>query len=291
MHTSGKVFVWLLVIACLAAIYLSAKALGVRNGWMAAAQKAKETYQKNEKEIAEKSLALELKQKEYDRIMLGWDRYWPEVPALVDPASSNIRIGVGTNQGLKANQVVYAYMLNPDGTSNFVGDFRVVRIAEAQADARPNWRIRPGELQAAKVAPGGWRIRTLIPNQYQTRFAELDQQLLTAEQSQAGHQGALERQMKLLAEAEKRLGARLTEINGNPALDGKAIPDVFIKGLLTSLSEEDEARNSALREADELLHELKKTREEFERILQHNRQLTDGLPQPAKQSERADAAP
>lgn len=281
MHNSGKAFAWILVLGCLAAIYLSAKALGVRNAWMAAAQKAKETNDKNLAEISAKSLALELKQKEYDRLMLGWDRYWPEVPTNLDPASGTIRMAIGTNQGLKANQVVFAYMVNPDGTSNFVGDFRVVRIGDAAADARPNWRVRPGELQAARVAPGVWRIRTLIPNQYQTRFAELDQQILTAEQSMAGHQNALERQMKLLAEADKRVGARLSEINGNPALDGKQIPGVFIKGLLTSLAEEDEARNSALREADELLHKLKKTRETFEDVLKQNRALTNSLPQPA----------
>jgi hypothetical protein len=277
MHNSGKAFAWLVLVGCVAATYFSAKALGVRNGWMAAAQKAKETFEKNKADIAAKELALELKQKEYDRLMLGWDRYWPDVGTNIDLNTGTIRMGIGTNQGLKNGQVVYSYMMNSDGSSVYLGDFRVTRIADAQADAVPVWRNRPGDLQAAKAAPGKYRIRTLIPNQYQTRFAELDQQILAAEQSIAGHQSALDLQTKLFADAERNLQERLAEIKGNPALEGKDIPDVFIQGLLASLSAEDEARNNALREVDELLHNLKQTKKDFEETLKKNRQLTDSL--------------
>lgn len=282
MHISGKILAWFVVIGALAAIFMSAKALAIRNAWMEKAQKAEAEFIANEKQIAEKTTLRDNKRAELARTMLGWDRYWQDVPVNINPQTGAMGIQMGTDRGLQADQVIFVFIPQPDGKSVYAGDYKITRIAAAGAEARPNWRVRAGDIKAAN---GPVRIRSLIPNQYQTRFGWLGQQLLTAETSVATNQSELARQMQLLTTTDTLIAKRLNEINGDAAQEGKEIPEVYIKGLLTGIVDEEETRSAALREADRLLHELKHTKDEFERIRALNQQLVDSLPQPVAASD------
>jgi hypothetical protein len=82
----------------------------------------------------------------------------------------------------------------------------------------------------------------------------------------------------------------MAEINGEKALEGQAIDEVYILGLLTAIVKEEEARNAALIEADRLTHELKRTRDSFEQIRKENLLRVESLPAPPAQKRTVGAA-
>jgi hypothetical protein len=287
MHTSGKVLAWFVVLGAAGAIFLSAKTLAIRNAWMQKAQQNEEAFLKNQELLVVKTREYDNKLSELSRTMLGWDRYWPEVESRLNRDGS-LQLGLGTTNGVQPEQVFFIFGLNPDGSSRYVGDFKVVgKLTETTCLAKPNWFQHAGDL-----TPGTFkvRVRTLIPNQYQARLAALEQQILAVEQSVLTNQSELEREGQLTEQTEKLIAARLTEINGDPALEGKTLPPVNVKGLIAAMADEEEARNAALVRIDQLLRDLKKTREKFIETLKINRQLTESLPRPVPSEATVGAA-
>lgn len=279
MHTSGKVAVGLVAVLSLAAIFLSSKALHIRSKWMEAAQKNEETIRKNRDEIQKKTRELAARQTELARKRLGWDDYWPDVPMQIG-ANGNPVLGIGTNFGVRPEQALFVFGKMADGAgSKYLGKFKVVRVAEGASELRPDWRVRAGDLPANTALKT--RVRTLIPNPYQSRLAGLDQQLLAAEQRVAAEKSQLAKQKQLDEQTATQIALRLGEIKGNAALQGKTLPDPLIKGYLQSIADVEESGNKALVEADRLRRELKDTRRRFEETLRENQRLTDALPQGA----------
>jgi hypothetical protein len=105
--------------------------------------------------------------------------------------------------------------------------------------------------------------------------------LLAAELTITTNKDELDRQQKLFDQTEKLIATRMAEINGNPDLAGKSLPTVHIKGLLTSIVDEEEARNGALIEADRLRRELKQARDRFAQVRRENQERLQSLPQPS----------
>ncbi|HEY3964855.1 MAG TPA: hypothetical protein VGM05_09925 [Planctomycetaceae bacterium] len=278
MHTSGKVLAGLLIVGLGVAFHASAKAYAVRDAWMKLAQDNEAAIKKNDEEIAVKTRTLKDKRNEFARTMIGWDREWI-APAARLEQNGGITLQLGTNQGMQPGQVLYVFAPNADGTSVYVGDFKVERTNEAQTQANHNSRRRPTDFKQAQLQ--NVRVRTLIPNQYVKRLNDLDQLLLDAELSIRTNKEELARQGRLSEQVEKVIAARLAELNGNPDKANQQIPPVHINGLLTSIVSEEEARNAALIEADRLMRELKKTRDEFQMIRKENQQRVDSLPKQA----------
>jgi hypothetical protein len=278
MHTSGKVLAGLLIVGLGVAFHASAKAYAVRDAWMKLAQDNEAAIKKNDEEIAVKTRTLKDKRNEFARTMIGWDREWI-APAARLEQNGSISLQIGTNQGMQPGQVLYVFAPNADGTSVYVGDFKVERTNEGGTQANPNSRRRPMDFKQAQFQNA--RVRTLIPNQYVKRLNDLDQLLLDAELSIRTNKEELARQGRLSEQVEKVIAARLAELNGNPDKANQQIPPVHINGLLTSIVSEEEARNAALIEADRLMRELKKTRDEFQMIRKENQQRVDSLPKQA----------
>jgi len=286
MHTSGKVAAWLVVVGIVGAVYVSVKALAVRDAWMELAQKNEAAIKKNQADIDEKTQTLDKKRKELARTMLGWDREWQDVTARANP-QGGLSLQLAASKGIQQDQVVYVFGINPDKPdepSTYLGDFKVTKAGDAATETKANSRRRPADKLPAQ--PIRVRVRTLIPNPYQSRLATLDQQLLAAEQSVASNNDELARQAQLSEQTEKLIALRMAEIEGNPQLEGEAIPAVHIQGLLTGIANEEEARNAALIEADRLMRELKRTRDNFERARKENERLVESLPK-AKSAEPA----
>jgi len=76
---------------------------------------------------------------------------------------------------------------------------------------------------------------------------------------------------------------RMKEINGNPALENTKVPEVNRAGLLASMVQEEELRNSALKQGDDVLRRLLRTRQKTEEVLAENRDLAKTLPAGATQ--------
>src|SRR5689334_6657164 len=112
MHTSGKVLAWFVVVGALAVIFLSAKTLYIRSEWMKVAQKNEADIRKNEEQILLKTRQLDALKSEFARSMLGWDRYWPEVPSHLNQ-KGELQLSLGTGYGVQGDQVLYIFGLPP----------------------------------------------------------------------------------------------------------------------------------------------------------------------------------
>jgi hypothetical protein len=284
MHISGKILVGFVVAFAGLAIYLSAKTLAVRNQWMVQAQKNEADFTKNKETIQVKMRELDDKRGRLARTMIGWDRYWPDVKARLTQQGM-ILLEIGTKDGLKIDKdspapILHVFAINADGTSKYLGNFKVTRAGESACEARPNWLRYAGDLSGS-AAELTVRVRTLVPNEYQARLGDLEQQILAAELSVRTNEDELAAQSKLQAQSEKLIDKRLSEINGDPQLADKTLPAVNVKGLLAAMADEEEARNASLAEVDRLRRELKQTHERFVETLKTNRKLAESLPQPA----------
>lgn len=275
MHTSGKVLAGIVVVGALAAIYLSARTLGIRNAWMTVAQNNEAAIKKNEETLALKRREFDAKRMELARTMIGWDRYWSDIDARID-RQAVLTLALGATGGIAPRQVLFVFAQGPDGTSRYLGDYRVDRVQDTGCTARPNWLLTAGD-----ATPGQFkvRVRTLIPNRHQSRLGALDQQLLATNTAVETNKAELERQKQLTEQTEQLIAARLSEINGAPDLKGKTLPAVNIKGLLSAMVDEEEEYHAALRDGDRLRRDLKRTREAVEATMKANRELGEKLPQ------------
>ncbi|MCY2966454.1 MAG: hypothetical protein NT069_22950 [Planctomycetota bacterium] len=188
--------------------------------------------------------------------------------------------GVGTTNGVKPGDVVYVFILGADGSSTFLSAIQVADAGDARLSGRPYNRIRQGEIVPTGQKLLG-RVRKLIPTRVQNELATIDQRLLMLEQSLANAGADKEALQKLQDHTDKLIENRIKEINGNSALDSANVPDVNKAGLLASIASEEEIRNGALLEGDQLLRRLLRTRQKLEEVLDNNRELTGALPQPA----------
>ena len=287
MHVSGKVAASLAIVLLLVAMYFTSKAFAVRDAWMALAEKNEAAIKKNDEEIEKKVKTMLEKRADLARTMIGWDREWPSVQARLEQ-NGDLGMALGTNQGLQPGEVVYVFAPNADGTSVYVGDFKVPKPGDTNSIAKPNSRRRPADLKQAQYEKA--RVRTMIPIQFQSRLAMLDQQLLAADLAIASNKEEVDRQAKLSEQTDKLIASRIAEINGDKSLEGQPIDEVYILGLLSGIVKEEEARNAALIEADRLTHELKRTRDNFELIRKENLQRVETLPAPPAQKRTVGAA-
>lgn len=274
MHISGKILAWLVAIGGMAAIFLSAQTLAIRSAWMAKAQTNQADFIKYQQQFESKTRELEIKKVELARTMLGWDRFWPLAQATIRGNELTFTTAL---PGIQQEQTIYVFAFLESGGTKYLGDFKVTRANEQGALARPNWFLRAGDMTEGVYQV---RVRSTIPNQYQTRLGELDQHLLSAGQIVLNNELELARQGQLLAQTDKLIAGRLAEINGAPELEGKNLPEVNIKGLIAAMSDEEKARDALLLEADRLLRALKLARAQFQEAVKANEELTKALAHP-----------
>lgn len=286
MHTSGKVFLWLSVLLALAGLTLLAKTHQVRDSYMKKVVAQNKILAQNEIDLADVKLKLREANNTYANLMLGWDRTWyNRQVTIVSAQDGKIEAEVGLDHGirpvedagnLEKLQVVYCFQPDGDGFS-YVGDFRVTAALNNRCGLQANWRVRPSEV--ANWKPGAWRIRSVVPAQYVVRFHTLEMQITQTDELLDSKIRDLADQEKLLVLTGEQLTRRLAELNGFPGVDGQNRDREYVAGLLTALKEAEEQRNSLLIEVSSLEHELKRTRDNFNRLINENLRLANSLPQ------------
>ncbi|MEQ9069997.1 MAG: hypothetical protein RLO18_24910, partial [Gimesia chilikensis] len=251
MHKSGVVFAWLVVLAAIVAVPLTAKVLAVRSSWLQAVEKNSTQIAKNEAEIKAKSEESADLRKRLTRVMLGWDRYWDAAVTVSNQQTGEIQVAIGSNNGLGSTQnaeeakpVVFAFQAAPGqpGGVAYVGGFRVAALEANSAllqEVTP-----PAGGVAAQGQNGTWRLRALVPPNYITTLRTLRDQLVERKQQLERKQDRIEDLNRLLASAQKRLDARVSELIGSDnAPQGENLPVELRKGLVAGLEEEEQERN------------------------------------------------
>jgi hypothetical protein len=294
MHILGKVFAFLVILLGIGAFILTTQMLDFRQSWLKQVDANQKTLVTAKKATADKRKELANLQAELDRIMLGWDTYTSNVQAQGDPATGTLQLNVGLGtpglvetkdkDGKPVLPVVYAFQPAADMKSmEYVGEFRVEQLAQGQSALKANWRVRPTDSAMWKLGPN-WRIRTRIPtaqkvkfDQFSIMFADIDERISYETNELARSRNEFAKKIKLA------LANRENELQGFESLQpnrGK-IDDEMIDGVLATLVKEDEARNAALVQANELRHELNETVENFERLNSDNTKAAKAMPKGA----------
>jgi len=280
MHISGKILTGFVLLLGAVAIWLSSKTLGVRQGYMEQAQKNKQDFLQKEQQLADALSERDRKRTEFVRAIAGWERVYEgeNVKAGIDPSGIVVIDGVGTSNGVKVGDVLYLFALGQEpGSSLYVGSLQVAEAAEGRVNGRPYTRIRPGEINATNQAFPA-RVRKLVPTRFQDELSSLDQRLLLLEQSLANADQDTGFLKDLQDRTDLLIDDRMKEINGNPALENSRVPEVNKVGLLASIVQEEELRNAALKQGDDALRRLLRTRQKTEEVLAENRDLATTLP-------------
>ena len=276
MNIWGKVLAFLVILLGGGAFVLTTQLLDLRQSWMKlVATNSKALVEAKAATIAKRQELAKL-QAEYDRMMLGWDTYINNVTAGVDAAQGTLGLTVGPPQvaegkdkdGKPVQPVVYAFQPGAGGKYEYVGEFRAERVAVGNSTFKPNWRVRPADAAMLKPGPN-WRVRTRIPKSHKLKFDQMSLAFADADERFTNSTNELAKSRDEFAKKIKQaLANRENELQGFESYEGDRgkVEDELIDGVLATLVREEEARNTALAQADALRHELNSTIEKFEKL-------------------------
>lgn len=280
----GSRTTWLVTLLVLfllsvgAAVPLTAKLITVRNSWTKKYLGLSTQSQKAREDLARVTSERNLAVNELSFYATEWNNVWPEVNSQIsNPGSGTMTIDAGSALGLRERQRLYGFELTADGQSIYRGDFIVQRVSETQAILAPFWRLRPGEVQTWQ--PGRWRWRALIPSGWQTRYDDLEAQLVKLDELFADRQHQLKVQDRLVADGEAAVARREAEMLGGADLPkDKTFPVEESQGLVSALEVLEDQRNNELIEVDRLRRTLLEMKQSQQNIIDEIRALSRRLP-------------
>ena len=287
MNLAGKIFAWLVLIAAGAAMVLTGKSLDVHANYLAKIDKQFGEIENQEQQLRDLRQQLTHVKAEHDREILGWDQYWDRVEVRMDNRNNGtLSISIGSNEGLGQpagdnRPKPMAFLFQPDGSggSEYVGAFEVSSIDASQAQLKPAYRLRPGEVDRWKVG-AGWRIRTLIPEAYKEQFNNMDVNLTLADELYNAKQRNLDIQKQLIENSRMHLQFRKDELLGSNEMkqrDGQ-LPVEMVQGLAAGVVFEAERRNALDIEVTDLRHQLKKAYERLTSLMSEIKSMGEKLP-------------
>ncbi len=281
MHIIGKILAWALIpILSLLAVGLSANMVVMRNRWTQEAEATATQIVEAEQEVEKQNRALKDLQIEYDMTMLGWDRIFTPRPVQIGNNGAVNVAQLGARNGLDTNQVLHAFQPIPQQNNawRYIGPFRVVAADADASTLRPDWTVLPGEIQSwNQQAP--WRFRTMIPVEHFSRFTGLDREVVNASNRLNRAQQNVARQNELIQKATEHLDLRRGELLGQPANETQRdiLPNHMIDGLVQAIKDEEDARNTAILEVDQLRRQRNQAYSRYQQLQAENRALYSDL--------------
>ena len=285
MHTLGKVFAFLVVIAAIAASIFTAKLVQVRNSWTAKTLTSKTKFNDAKPKIEALEAQIDSLKNETFRSRDLWGSFWPSVATNVISPDGAVQIAVGSALGVRDKLLLHGFQLTPEGTSIYRGSFLPVEIQNDSAVLKPNWRATPAEV-ATWERSGNWRWRNLVPPGYEENFDKQLTTILKLEETYNDRVRTLKGQEDLLAEAKAKLKLREAELIGGEELaSSEQLEPEFREGLVAAMTQAEEERNQTLVKIDELRRKVRSVKSDIDRMLIENTELTNRLPQPGPKSE------
>ncbi|WP_373651765.1 hypothetical protein [Schlesneria sp. DSM 10557] len=289
MNTLGKVFAFLVVIAAIAASILTAKLVEVRNSWTAKTLAAKNKFNETQPKIETLEAQIDSLQKDIFRSRDLWGNFWPIVQTNVVSPDGAVQVNVGSAAGVREGLQLHGFELLPDGTSVYRGSFVPAEIQQNGSVLKPNWRATPAEVATWGKA-GNWRWRNLVPPGYTENFDKQLTTILKLEETLGDRMLTLKGQEQLLVEANNKLKLREAELLGGEELaGGDQLEPEYREGLVAAMERTEEERNELLLKIDDLRRKVRSVKDDIDRILVENTELTNRLPQPGTKSELSQA--
>lgn len=277
-----KFGIWLTILVILLAaggMIVASRLTVVRSSWQKKTAEGKAKVLDLRKRATEVQKMVDTARSDLQQVIHGWDKYWiaPQVTKGARPGIINVALG--TNNGLQANTVVYVFQPSPDGAgTSFVGPFKVEAAQEAQAALTPFWRLRTEDAEqwnaAWRYGPN-WRIRANIPRQHKTQFSDYEMMMLRKDELLAAQQKHLQLQQNAKAKAEEHLSLRMKELKGDPDQANQSLDKFLLEGYHKAVADLEIERNAVEADVDALRRQVKRTRDEIERLKEENTGLAN----------------
>jgi|GEM_PF-4645834 len=244
MNIFGKILVWVVVVIAGADFVLSARLLQIKNSWSKAVENLDRENKDSEEKLVKNRKELENAEVQYARAVAGWDTFWSGIAARKNPADNTLIVGLGQKHGMGIQRpVLNAFRLNGDGSSTWVGRFRVDpnQINLDTCTLIPTWNLRKGETDKW-TDDNKWRFRASIPTTYPSDLLSLYSDLELADDK-------ISNETILLAGKKMHLDAAKRERDG---YDAKLLGDANTgkKGLIVELKQSESQRNAVLKKLD-----------------------------------------
>lgn len=248
MHTIGKVFLVLTLLAALIAVPLTARLINTRNHWMKEVASGQAAIEQNQKRLQQAEEKLDGLQAELARQRLSWDTVFLAQNAGIDQQGL-LTINIGPRQGFGVPKggvppVVHAFAVRPDGSSVYAGPFQVVAAQGSQSRLEPKFPVFPADVANWKTKT--WRLWQVIPSQGPSRVVALTNEIIESREALVAREDTLSLQQKAVAQAKTALEIRKKELFGNPQATPIAGSPEITAGLVAALQEADAARNKEL---------------------------------------------
>jgi cell division protein FtsB len=286
MHVLGKVFLGLTIVLAVFDAYLATLLLGHRAHWQQQIEKAQTDYaQTHETLVAtrDKVRGLELA---VNRIQDTWGQYW-SVPQgrPLNAQVGSFAIGGGAALGIPQPPasgpapIVYLFSEEADGSSRFLGGFRMTEVQADQASGQiPHQPPMPPEIAGLQQYGGTpIRVRETVPSAWRSALGDFYAQYAVAEQNLTFQANQLRIQNEQLVKSQAILDQRLAELNGDPQPPEGASQEV-IDGLVLTIRKEENARNAALQVLDGLRHDYARKTNELNNMVAGNKSRVAELP-------------
>ncbi|MEO1993650.1 MAG: hypothetical protein ABGZ17_00060, partial [Planctomycetaceae bacterium] len=230
MHILGKILTWLVLVAALPAVVLTARLLDVQNSWTRQVEKLrKENADKAVTLIAERTKLKQIKI-EVQHSSMGSDAFWGDMQVAVNRATGELSANIGTTMGIhphqtqddQGNDVSYNPVLHafqplgdPPTQWAYLGGFQVNTLRENALTMTPTWKLQPGETDGWNGGQG-WYFRADVALASKIAIDELRLGLESANRAQRANQLRLMQQQAQLADATDKLSYRRSQLLGFP---------------------------------------------------------------------------
>ena len=293
MHISGKIFLFLAIVGGAASAAFTAQMITVRNSWTMKNDGLRQSNVANAKSIVTKEADLAKLRAELQVVLMNWGTPITGFNVTkADAASVSLPIGMrngivgGQNRDGGENPLLQAFRPSADGKGYvWVGPLHVQSVTDTNAELVPSWTVRAGEAAPWNAQNQRWRVWQRVPGGPITRFTDLQQALIDADERSTAKTGYLTVQQGLLDDANKQHQKRLEELQGPnnaPAPTGGLVGLEFTHGLLAAFAAEEEARNLLQAEIDRLRRQAKTAYATLKETTDDNSELIKELPPATK---------
>ena len=278
MHIVGKILIGVLALSAAFGFIIAARLVNTRGAWMKQIQDAKANDDKSAQSLADARQAFDESRAELEREMLRWDRYFSPVKGAFDSTTNAIVANAGKTLGIQPNTELYAFQLENNGSSLYVGSFNAAEVLATESGLKATFPVRAQD--AANWNGQAYRLRTLIPSAFLSQFVDLQAKLVTQDELLKKQEKNLATQGELAAAANDQRDTRVAELLGGGQDKGT--------GLVTEINQADDQRNASLIRVDELRRKISEAKAHVNSLIQENNTLAASLPgQPPREHAEA----
>jgi hypothetical protein len=209
--------------------------------------------------------------------MLRWNHYY-QVKGVYDAVNNAIVANAGTTLGIQPKTEFYAFQIDANGASTYVGSFNALEVAKNESGLKATFPVRAEDVPTWNGQ--NFRLRTGIPAAFVKRIADLQTELVNRDELLKKQEKNLATQGELVAAARDQRDTRVAELLGGGA--------GITTGLVTDINQSDDARNASLQRVDDLRRKIFDAKARVKGLIQENNNLAASLPgQPPKQQAEA----